>query len=312
MAKFLVTGGAGFIGSHIVDALIADGNEVRVLDNFETGCEENLARHAGKVEIVRGDVRDEERVNESVEGVDTVYHEAALPSVKHSLSEPKACNSASVDGTLNVLLAARKAGVRRVVYASSSALYGDGPEVPKREDMWVLPSSPYGVAKFTAEMYCRVFHTCYGIETVCLRYFNVFGPRQSPSSVYAGVMPIFITMLLAGKTPTIDGDGEQTRDFTYIDDVVQANIRALTAAGAVGQAMNIATGTPISVNRLYQEIDAILKTGITPNYGPPRAGDIKDSVADISLARKLLGYEPKVPYAEGLAKTIDWSRENLM
>ena len=311
MARFLVTGGAGFIGSHIVDALIADGNEVRVLDNFETGREENLARHAGKVEILRGDVRDEERVNESVEGVDTVYHEAALPSVKHSLSEPKACNSASVDGTLNVLLAARKAGVRRVVYASSSALYGDGPEVPKREDMWVLPSSPYGVAKFTAEMYCRVFHICFGTETVCLRYFNVFGPRQSPGSVYAGVMPIFITMLLAGKQPTIDGDGEQTRDFTYVDDVVNANILALTAADAVGQTMNIATGTQISVNQLYEEIDAILKTGIKPKSGPTRPGDVKDSVADISLARKLLGYEPKVPFAEGLTKTIDWSRENL-
>jgi len=312
MAKFLVTGGAGFIGSHIVDALIADGNDVRVLDNFETGREENLAQHGGKVEVVRGDVRDEEIVGECVAGVDYVYHEAALPSVKHSLSEPKVCNSASVDGTLNVLMAARKAGVKRVVYASSSALYGDSPVLPKREDMWVLPSSPYGVAKFTAEMYCRVFHICYGLETACLRYFNVFGPRQSPSSVYAGVMPIFITMLLSGKTPTIDGDGEQTRDFTYVDDIVSANMLALTADDAVGQTMNIATGSQISVNALYEEIDAILKTGIEPKYGPPRPGDIKHSVADISLARKLLGYEAKVAYAEGLAKTIDWSRENLM
>jgi nucleoside-diphosphate-sugar epimerase len=217
-----------------------------------------------------------------------------------------------VDGTLNILLAARKAGVKRVIYASSSALYGDSPELPKREGMWVLPSSPYGVAKYTAEMYCRVFHICYGIETVCLRYFNVFGPRQSPSSVYAGVMPIFITMLLAGKKPTIDGDGEQTRDFTYVDDIVQANMLALAAPDAVGRTMNIATGKQISVNQLYQEIDAILKTGIEPEHGPPRPGDIKHSVADISLARKLLGYEPKVPYAEGLAKTIDWSRENLI
>lgn len=312
MAKFLVTGGAGFIGSHIVDALVADGNEVRVLDNFETGREENLAQHEDHIEVVRGDVRDEELVNESVEGVDYVYHEAALPSVKHSLSEPKACNSASVDGTLNVLLAAGKAGVRRVVYASSSALYGDSPVLPKREDMGVLPSSPYGVAKFTAEMYCRVFHICYGTETVCLRYFNVFGPRQSPSSVYAGVMPIFITMLLAGKPPTIDGDGEQTRDFTYVDDVVSANMLALTAVDAVGETMNIATGRQISVKRLYEEIDAILKTGIQPEFGPPRPGDIKHSVADISLARKLLGFEPKVKFAGGLAKTIDWSRENLM
>ena len=310
MAKFLVTGGAGFIGSHITDALMADGNKVRVLDNFETGRDENLAQHAGKVEVVRGDVRDEEIVARCMDGIDYVYHEAALPSVKHSLSDPKMCNSASVDGTLNVLLAARKAGVKRIMYASSSALYGDSPVIPKREDMWVLPSSPYGVAKFTAEMYCRVFHICFGTETVCLRYFNVFGPRQSPSSVYAGVMPIFVSMLMAGKQPVIDGDGEQTRDFTYVADVVQANILALTAKDAVGQTMNVATGKRISVNQLYEEIDAILKTGIKVKHGPPRPGDIKHSVADISLARKLLGYEPRVAFAEGLARTIAWSRQS--
>ena len=310
MSRFLVTGGAGFIGSHIVDALVADDNEVRVLDNFETGRQENLAQHKRGVEVVHGDVRDEDVVARCMPGIDYVYHEAALPSVKHSLSDPKMCNSASVDGTLNVLLAARKNGVKRVIYASSSALYGDSAELPKREDMWVLPSSPYGVAKFTAELYCRVFHNCYGTETVCLRYFNVFGPRQSPSSVYAGVMPIFISMLLAGKQPTIDGDGEQTRDFIYVEDIVKANMLALSSKQAVGQTMNVATGEPISVNRLYEEIEAVLKTGIRPKYGPPRAGDIKHSVADIGLARELLGYEPRVPFAEGMARTIEWSKAN--
>ncbi len=305
MAKFLVTGGAGFIGSHIVDALMADGNTVRVLDNFETGREQNLAQHTGKVEIVRGDVRDEDVVKRCVAGMDYVYHEAALPSVTESLKRPKVCNAASVDGTLNVLEAARDAGVKRVMYASSSALYGNSPELPKREDMWVLPSSPYGVAKYTAELYCRVFTHCYGLETVCLRYFNVFGPRQSPKSVYAGVMPIFISMLLQGKTPTIDGDGEQTRDFTYVEDVVQANMLAMRAPSAAGEAMNVATGRQISVNRLYEEIDAILKTGIKPKHGPARTGDVKHSVADISLARKLLGYEPKLPFAEGLRRTVE-------
>jgi len=305
MAKFLVTGGAGFIGSHIVDALMADGNTVRVLDNFETGREQNLAQHTGKVEIVRGAVRDEDVVKRCVAGMDYVYHEAALPSVTESLKRPKVCNAASVDGTLNVLEAARDAGVKRVMYASSSALYGNSPELPKREDMWVLPSSPYGVAKYTAELYCRVFTHCYGLETVCLRYFNVFGPRQSPKSVYAGVMPIFISMLLQGKTPTIDGDGEQTRDFTYVEDVVQANMLAMRAPSAAGEAMNVATGRQISVNRLYEEIDASLKTGIKPKHGPARTGDVKHSVADISLARKLLGYEPKLPFAEGLRRTVE-------
>lgn len=311
MASFLVTGGAGFIGSHIADALVAEGHSVRVLDNFETGKLENLRQLGNKVEIVRGDVRDEVLMRESLKGIDYVYHEAALPSVKYSLSHPKVCNAASVDGTLNVLLAARAAGVKRVIYASSSALYGDSPELPKREDMWVLPSSPYGVAKYSAELYCRVFYNCYRLETVCLRYFNVFGPRQSPGSVYAGVMPIFISMLLAAKTPTIDGDGEQTRDFTFVDDVVRANLLALRGEKAVGQAVNVATGKPVSVNELYRMIDESLQTGIKPNYGPSRSGDIKHSVADISLARELLGYEPQVDFAEGLRKTIRWSRKHV-
>ena len=306
MALHLVTGGAGFIGSNIAQELLRQGEHVRIIDNLVTGKRANVEALKGHVEFIEADVCDEPAVRRAVQGVEVVFHEAAIPSVPRSVKDPLGTNRASVDGTLHVLLAARAARVRRVVYASSSSVYGETPTLPKREDMPTVPVSPYGVAKLTAELYCRAFTKCYGLETVSLRYFNVFGPRQDPKSPYAGVIPIFTRELLNGEAPTIFGDGEQTRDFTYIANVVQANLLAATAPKAAGGVFNAGAGTQISVNALYRLIAGILRADRPPKYGPLRGGDILHSYADISEARKALGYNPAVGVEEGLRLTIDW------
>lgn len=306
MALHLVTGGAGFIGSHIAEELLRQGEHVRILDNLCTGKRENVEVLQGDVEFIEGDICDEATMKRVVRDVEVIFHEAAIPSVPRSIEDPFATNRASVDGTLEVLLAARDAHVRRVIYASSSSVYGDNPALPSVETQPTMPISPYGVAKLTGEHYTRVFHHCYGIETVSLRYFNVFGPRQDPTSMYAGVTPIFVRELLAGHRPRIFGDGEQTRDFTYVSDVVQANLKAASAAGAPGGVFNAGAGRRTSVNRLYEIIADILSVRIRPRHDPPRPGDIRHSLADVSAARQVLGYEPEVSVADGLRLTVEW------
>lgn len=306
----LVTGGAGFIGSNIVEALMKGGHRVRVLDNLSTGNRENLGG-AGEVEFVEGDIRNFHTVREAIEGIEVVFHQAALPSVPRSVRDPVTSNAVNVDGTLNILYAAKGAGVRRVVYASSSSVYGDTPELPKHEGMTPNPQSPYAVSKLAAEQYCRVFASLYGLETVALRYFNVFGPRQDPASQYSAVIPKFIKAMLGGVQPVIYGDGEQTRDFTYVSNVVDANLRAAGAACRKGLAMNCACHDRISLNRLVAEINAILGTSLAPRYEQPRPGDIKHSFAAIELATKEIGYSPSVDFKAGLGKTILWYRERL-
>ena len=306
MTLHLVTGGAGFIGSHIVEALLRQGERVRVVDDLSTGKLENVEHLKGDLEFVQGDVCSETLMKRVSEDVEVVYHQAAIPSVPRSLDEPLVTNRASVDGTLRVLLAARDAGVRRVVYASSSSVYGENDTVPTVETMPTVPISPYGVAKLAGELYARVFHRCYGMETVALRYFNVFGPRQDPASSYAGVTPIFVRELLAGRTPTIFGDGEQTRDFTYVTNVVQANLKAATAPGASGKVFNAASGVQTTVNRLYEVISRLLDLDVSPRHDDPRAGDIRHSLADIAAARETLDYAPDVSLEDGLRITVDW------
>lgn len=314
MAMHLVTGGAGFIGSHIAEELLRQGEKVRILDDLSTGKRENieallshpLGTSKGPVEFIEADVCDEDAVRRAVAGVDVIFHEAAIPSVPRSVADPFGSNRASVDGTLRLLVAARDAGVRRLVYASSSAVYGDLPTLPKVETMPTVPISPYGVAKLTAELYCRVFTTCYGFETVSLRYFNVFGPRQDPKSMYAGAIPIFVRELLKGGVPTLFGDGEQTRDFTYVADVVQANLKAATAARAAGGVFNAGAGRRVTVNRVYRIIAGVLGIDRPANYGPPRPGDILHSYADISAAEDVLGYRPGVTVEDGLKLTVEW------
>jgi nucleoside-diphosphate-sugar epimerase len=264
---------------------------------------------AGPVEFMEADICDEGAIRRAVRGVEVVFHEAAIASVPRSVKDPLTTNRASVDGTLAVLLAAREAGVRRVIYASSSAVYGETPTLPKTEEMPTVPVSPYGVAKLTAELYCRAFTKCYGLETVSLRYFNVFGPRQDPKSMYAGVIPIFVRELLAGRVPTIFGDGEQTRDFTYITNVVQANLKAATASGAAGGVYNAGAGIKTSVNTLYRLVAGILGVDKPANHGPFRQGDILHAYADVSAARKVLGYQPTVTVEEGLRRTIEWLKK---
>jgi nucleoside-diphosphate-sugar epimerase len=312
MSLHLVTGGAGFIGSHIAEELLRQGERVRILDNLATGKRENVEALPGEPEFIEGDVCDPEVVRRAVADVEIVYHQAAIPSVPRSIDDPFTTNRAAVDGTLQLIAAAREAGVRRMTYASSSSVYGEHEEMPTREDVPTVPISPYAVAKLTGELYTRLAHRCWGLEAVTLRYFNVYGPRQDPASMYAGVTPIFVREMLSGNTPTIFGDGEQTRDFTYVTDVVQANLKAAGASSsAVGCVFNAACGVQTSVNRLYELVAGILGFTEPPNYAPPRAGDIRRSEADISAARDTLGYEPRVPLEEGLRKTIDWLKTQL-
>ena len=300
----LVTGGAGFIGSHLADRLREDGHRVRVLDNFATGRRDNLAHLAGEVEIIEGDIRSYERVHNAVRGCELVFHQAALPSVPRSIQDPLTSNESNVTGTLNVLLASRDEGVRRVVQASSSSVYGPTATLPKQEDMAAVPIAPYAVTKLAAEAYGRAFFGVYGLETVALRYFNVFGPRQDPRSEYAAVIPRFATALLTGRQPVVYGDGEQSRDFTYVDNVVAANVLAADAADVAGQTFNVACGERITLNALLDELRAIIGTDIEAAYEEPRTGDILHSLADISRAREALGYEPAVGIREGLERTV--------
>lgn len=303
----LVTGGAGFIGSHIASALVASGARVRVIDDLSTGYRENIEEIGGAVDFIQASLADETAVFRALEDVELVFHEAAIPSVPRSVLEPKKTHIACVDSTLNLLDGARTRGVRRVVYAASSSAYGDQPTLPKVETMSPEPLSPYAVAKLVGEYYCQVFAHVYGLETVSLRYFNVFGPRQDPSSAYSGVISQFINSLLSGKTPTIYGDGEQTRDFTYISNVVDANLKAAETVDGIGQMMNIANGDRISLNQLLDVLKEVTgTTDVQAEYLPTRAGDVQHSQADITRARKLLGFEPKVGLREGLALTIKW------
>lgn len=305
---YLVTGGAGFIGSHLVEELVRQGQRVRVIDNLSTGKKENIEPFISRIEFIEGDIRDLQLVREAMQGVDYVLHQAAVPSVPRSVRDPLTTNAANVDGTLNILIAARDAGVKRVVYASSSSVYGDTPTLPKREDMRPEPRSPYAVSKLAGEFYCRVFYHVYGLETVVLRYFNVFGPRQDPKSQYAAVIPRFITALLCGEPPTIFGDGEQSRDFTYVENVVEANLLAAKVPNIAGEVFNIACGERITINELAQLLTEIIGVNprLKPKYAPSRPGDVRHSLADISKSRGLLGYEVKVSTREGLEQTVAW------
>lgn len=309
MTVCLVTGGAGFIGSHLVEALVREGHQVRVLDNFSTGKVENLAAVADDIDLISGDVCHESVVAQAVAGCELVFHQAALASVPRSLEEPLATHAACATGTLVVLHEARKAGVRRVIYAASSSAYGNQPQPRKRETDLPSPLSPYAAAKLAGEMYCAAFWHSYGLQTVALRYFNVFGPRQDPRGPYAAVIPLFILALLEGRSPVIYGDGRQTRDFAYVENVVQANLLAAHAPQASGQVINVGSGTAINLLDLLDELNRILGTDIRPRFQPPRAGDVRDSLADISRARELLGYQPAVSLAEGLRRTVDYYRQ---
>jgi nucleoside-diphosphate-sugar epimerase len=312
MANYLVTGGAGFIGSHVTAALVARGDAVRVLDNLATGFRDNLRAVPAAV-LVEGDVRHYDTVRKAVAGVDYVIHLAALPSVPRSIRDPITTNDVNVGGTLNVLHASRDANVRRVSFASSSSVYGRGAGLPKREEMSTAPLSPYAVSKLTGEHYCRTFWELHGLETVALRLFNVFGPRQDPHSPYSAVIPLFITKLLRGEAPSVNGDGSQTRDFTYVDNVVGAFLSACAAPApaAAGRAFNIAGGVPHSLNDLLEELRALLSCDLTPDFLAPRAGDVPHSYASIEAARAGLGYVPSVDFAEGLRLTVESMRPVL-
>ena len=309
MATYLVTGGAGFIGSHLVEELVRRGERVRVVDNLSTGKRQNIA-HLTSVDFIEGDLADLEVARRAVTGVDYVLHQAAIPSVPRSVQDPITSNRANIDASLNILVAARDARVKRLVYAGSSSAYGDTPTLPKIETMATAPLSPYALQKLVAEQYCQMFTRLYGLETVTIRYFNVFGPRQDPSSPYSGVISLFISALCEGRQPTIFGDGEHTRDFTYVANVVDGVLRACTAAGASGEVINVATGGRISLNTLFTTIRDRVAGTVEPIYAPPRPGDVKDSQADISKARRILGYEPIVSFEEGLARTVAWYRDS--
>jgi nucleoside-diphosphate-sugar epimerase len=305
MPLYLVTGGAGFIGSHLSEELARRGERVRVVDSLITGTRENLAQIPG-VEFIEGDLAEIEVARRAVAGVDYVLHQAAIPSVPRSVSDPITSNRSNIDATLNVLVAARDAGVKRVVYAGSSSAYGDTPTLPKREDMPTKPLSPYALQKLVGEQYLAMFTTLYGLDTVTIRYFNVFGPRQDPSSPYSGVISLFISALVDGRQPIIYGDGEQTRDFTYVANVVDGVLRACHAPGIGGEMMNVATGGRISLNELLTTLCELLGVQTQAIYREPRAGDVRDSQADISRARRLTGYEPTVDLREGLKRTLAW------
>jgi len=303
----VVTGGAGFIGSHIAGTVAANGAKVRIVDDLSTGHRENIEGLSGNIEFIEGSVADLALMNRVLDGAEVVFHEAAIPSVPRSVENPTQSHVASVDGTFNLLLAAREQNVRRVVYAASSSAYGDQPTLPKVEDMSPDPLSPYAVAKLVGEYYCQVFTRVYGLETVSLRYFNVFGPRQDPGSQYSGVVSRFISALCSDERPVIFGDGEQSRDFTYIDNVVSANLKAATTTGGIGKVVNVATGDRITLNQLLDELkDLIGKPHIKVDFRESRVGDVRHSLADTTRARELLGYEPTVGLREGLQRTIDW------
>jgi len=312
MATYLVTGGAGFIGSHIVDELLKRRERVRVLDNLSTGKKEHLTHCFEAVEFVEGDIRDMDTCRRACDGVDYVLHQAALGSVPRSIEDPLTAHEVNVTGTVKMLVAARDAKVKRFVYAASSSTYGDHPGLPKVEGEIGAPLSPYAVTKYADELYSQVFGRCYGLETVGLRYFNVFGPRQDPFSQYAAVIPIFVSALLKGKAPVIDGDGNQTRDFTYVANAVDANLLACTAQKeAVGEVFNVACGVRTSLNHLYCILQELLDVDLRPIYGSARKGDVRDSLADISKAERLLKYHPLVSFDEGLKRSIHWYRDNL-
>lgn len=306
-SKVLVTGGAGFIGSNLADELIRQGARVTIIDNLITGFRENLDEIDGDFEFIEGDINDDAAVAKAIDGVEVIFHQAALPSVPRSVENPEETHQACVNGTLNLLLRSKAAGVRRFIYAASSSAYGDQPTLPKVETMRADPLSPYAVAKLTGELYCRSFHIVYGLETMSLRYFNVFGPRQNPSSMYSGVISKFVDDLMTGNTPVIYGDGEHSRDFTYIDNVVNANIKAATATEGIGQSINVANGERVTLNELLEVVKKITGKGdVTADHQPPRAGDVKDSQADNSRAVEWLGYKKLVDLEEGLRRTIDW------
>jgi nucleoside-diphosphate-sugar epimerase len=312
VSTYLVTGGAGFIGSHIVDELLKRGEMVRVLDNLATGKRENLAHCLERIDFIGGDIRDLETCRAACKGVDYVLHQAALGSVPRSIEDPLTSHEVNVTGTVKMLIAARDAGVKRFVYAASSSTYGDHPGLPKVEERIGNPLSPYAVTKYADELYAQVFGRCYGVETVGLRYFNVFGPRQDPYSQYAAVIPLFVSALLRGEAPTINGDGEQTRDFTFVGNAVQANLLACAAGSeAVGEVFNVACNERTSLNRLYAKLQQLLGTAIPAKFGPPRPGDVRDSLADISKAARLLGYKGDIKLDDGLERSIEWYRNNL-
>jgi nucleoside-diphosphate-sugar epimerase len=302
----LVTGGAGFIGGHLVERLLADGWRVRALDDLSSGRESNLAAVRGDVDFIEGDIRDVDTVDRVVRGVEVVFHEAAVPSVPRSVAEPLRTNAVNVSGTLQVLESSRQAGVRRVVFAASSSAYGDTPTLPKVESMPGNPRSPYALQKYAGEVYCRLYHELYGLETVALRYFNVFGPRQDPESQYAAVIPRFVCACLAGESPSVHGDGEQTRDFTMVADAVAANVLAADAPDAPGQVCNVAAGRRTSLNQLVDLIRDLTGASVEARYGPARAGDVRDSLACLERSRSVLGYEPAVDLREGLARTVEY------
>jgi nucleoside-diphosphate-sugar epimerase len=314
MSSYLVTGGAGFIGSHLVEELLRRGHAVRVCDDFSTGTRANIAaavKAAGTgtaPDVVEGDLADLDVARTAAAGMDYVLHQAAIPSVPRSVADPISSNRANIDGTLNVLVAARDANCRRLVFAGSSSEYGDTPTLPKHEGMPVHPLSPYALQKAVGEQYLEQFTRLYGFETVSIRYFNVFGPRQDPGSPYSGVISLFIKALIAGQGPTIHGDGEQTRDFTYVANVVDGVLRACEAPNASGECINVATAGRVSLNELLRVLQGIIGTRVQATYGPPRVGDVRDSQADISKAGRLLGYKPIVPFEEGLRRTVAWFR----
>lgn len=309
MRTCLVTGGAGFIGSHIVTALISRGDRVRVLDNLSTGSLANLKHVEGAVELIEADLNDVAAVTRATHGVDCIFHDAALASVPRSVEHPLDTNAACVTGTLNLLDIARRNGVRRLVYAGSSSAYGDQPTSSKRESDLPAPISPYGAAKLAAEYYCQAFTATYGFETVTIRYFNVFGPRQDPNSQYSAVIPLFITAMLAGRKPTVYGDGHQSRDFTYIDNVVHGNLLAADAPNVAGRVFNVANGRQTSLLELIATLNRLLGTQVEPNFAPARAGDVRESLADISRARQGLKYEPLVDFEDGLRHSIDYYKQ---
>lgn len=314
MANYLVTGGAGFIGSNLVEALLEQGHSVRVLDNFSTGKRENLSEFAGRIDLMEGDLTRLDDVQAAVRDMEVVLHHGAIPSVPRSVEDPLGSNEANVNATLHVLVASRDAGVRRVVFASSSAIYGDqDPELAKVETMLPMPISPYGVAKMASEQYCQVFHTVYGLETVSLRYFNVFGPRQDPQSMYSAVIPRFITAMLHNQRPEIYGDGEQTRDFTFVGNVIKGNLLAANAPAerVAGQVFNCAAGGQTSLNQLIDMLQEILHCAIEPEYVDVRPGDIKYSQADISKATRHMDYRSDISFLEGLSRTVEWYRVRL-
>lgn len=311
MAKYLVTGGAGFIGSHITEELVRKGEEVRVLDNFLTGKKENLTPFLADIDLIEGDIRDYSQCQKAVKGIDYVLHQAALPSVPRSVSDPITSNEINITGTLNMLFVSKEEGIKSFVFASSSSVYGDDQRLPKKEGNEGSPLSPYALGKLTGEQYCRVFSQLYGFNTVSLRYFNIFGPRQDPFSQYAAAIPNFVTKILNNKQPIIFGDGEQSRDFTYVSNVVEANLLASQVQNVSGEAFNIACGSRTTVNSLISAIKSILEIDVPSVYTEPRLGDVKHSHADISKAEGMFNYRPLITFKEGLKKTIFWYKDQV-